>query len=134
MARARYVITASDVNHALACLRWRLGSQTLLLRTALSNRKAIEHLEAITSMKPLEARAESLHQWCLDHLEESEWGPLKSAIRKRRQRKKNLGQTESITISKRSHELLKKVAKRDNVTFSEALERTLAKALGMKAK
>ena len=60
------------------------------------------------------------------HLKAPERAKLKLAIRKRRERKPS--QDKTITISAKAFELIRKLANRDDVTYSEATEKYFGRA------
>lgn len=133
MARPR-TLTADDVDFAVAVLLPKLQTFDLQLREAFSYKQATNALNEVSLLRPNGDRALALFAWSEKYLEPTEWTKLKAAIRKRRQRKRRLGQTEVVTVSKKSHELLRKISKRDNVTYSETLEYYLALAWKGKAR
>ncbi len=122
MAQLAYTITAADAVHAYAYLEGKL--LLLSYQNEVSPMAAAKQFQRIEGTKA--ERAEQLNAWC-DMLTEKEWHRLRLAIRKRRQRK--AGALSSITVSVKAHQLLAKLAKRDNVTLSQALEQFAAKAL-----
>jgi len=74
------------------------------------------------------ARVANLNAWCEKYLPTEEWTKLKHAIRKRRQRDERYGEQTTVTISTEAHKYLSRVAERDDVTLSEAVEYYLGKA------
>lgn len=127
MPRPKYVITSDDVVHAIAYLRTRLQLFAIDLGAA-SNRTANNELNAASQANSKEERAKWIQAWCEKHLSDCDWTKLKTSIRKRRERKSWKGEVESVTISKKAYKLLQKLSLRDNVTYSEALEKYLGKA------
>ena len=129
MARPRYIVTAQDVTHATAYLTVRLRNYGLTLDEEVSNSAPETRLHAAVATKGREVRAQQVNAWCEINLNSAEWQKLKTAVRKRRERMKRHNDLKTVTISARAFELLAKLSKRDNVTYSAALERYLPKAL-----
>ena len=127
MPRPRYSITVEDVVHATEYLRTRLQVFAFDLGD-VSHRKAKNEFDEIVASGTKEKKADGLNAWCNKYLGDQERTKLKTAIRKRRERKARRGEVESVTISKKAFELLQKLANRDNVTYSETLEKYLGKA------
>lgn len=127
MPRPKYTITSDDAVHAIAYLRTRLQLFAIDLGAA-SNRTANNEFNAAIEAKSKEERAKGIQAWCEKYLSDSEWMKLKTSIRKRRERKSRKGEVESVTISKKAFELLQKLSKHDNVTYSDTLEKHLGKA------
>lgn len=127
MPRPKYSITAEDVFHATEYLRTRLQVSAFDLGDTSHRKAKNEFDEAIATGTKVE-KAEGLNAWCVKYLGVDEWTKLKTSIRKRRERKVRRGEVESVTISKKAFELLQKLSKRDNVTYSETLEKYLGKA------
>ena len=127
MPRPKYSITAEDVVHATEYLRTRLQVSAFDLGD-VSHRTAKNEFDDAVALRTKEEKAKGLHAWCEKYFGDKEWTKLKTSIRKRRERKVRRGEVESVTISKKAFELLQKLAKRDNVTYSETLEKYLGKA------
>ncbi len=131
MARPMYTITASDVTHARAYLEPRIRNFDVGIAENVSHRSA-ERAFAEAAQEPRkEKRAALLNAWCEKYLSSDEWSKLKLAIRKRRERRIRTDQ-KTVTISGRAYSLLAKLALRDEVTYSEALEKHLQRALNAK--
>lgn len=120
MAQVPYAITSDDVNHANSYLASRL--YLIEYQENVSASVAAKRFMAIAGSKA--ERAEQLQQWC-DMLTEREWRRLRLAIRKRRQRAKEGQCMSSMTVSTRAKDALAKIAIRDGVTLSQALEQVL---------
>lgn len=134
MPRPRYSITTSDVNHAAAYLKPLLQTRDFELRGDASYRAAEHQFEEAVGVREKAERAKQLNAWCEKYLFGKTWAKLKLSIRKRRERKLRIGKTKSVTISAMAFELLQKISTRDHVTYSEALEFYLGKALLGKAR
>jgi macrodomain Ter protein organizer (MatP/YcbG family) len=126
MVRARFEISPADFLHAFSYLTDGLRSFRLELETSASRSDASRELAAISGLGSAK-RIEMLNKWCSNFLSQGDWRKLKTAIRKRRQRWKNYEDTKTITVSAKVHQLLLRIAERDNVTFNEVLEHSLAK-------
>jgi macrodomain Ter protein organizer (MatP/YcbG family) len=118
MPRPRTGILASDSTHAIRYL----STKVRLFEIDASPKQVRELLEIEFSGSKTE-RLAALNDWCEQVLSTEQWASLKTAIRKRRQRKLNDDIT--ITISRKAHDKLSKIAERDNVTLSQAIERNL---------
>ncbi len=128
MAPRRYTITPADVSYAHAYLTIQLQTYALKLRQYVYADAAREF--EIPRGLTREARADRLNRWCEQFLSSSDWTRLKSAIRKRRQRRK--GETKVVTISQKAHKILRQLSKRDHATHSATLEHYLGLALRSK--
>jgi len=126
MARPKYRITSDDVIHATQYLSTRLLTFTVKFDDSVSPRTAQKEFEQAVDVQSKEDRANKLHAWCEKFLGELEWGKLKTSIRKRRERKNR--ELRSVSISEKAFEFIKKLAERDNVTYSEAIEKYLGRA------
>jgi uncharacterized protein len=127
MGRPKYTITATDVFEAQDYLRDRLLTFNIKLDEQVSIRTAQREFEAAIDAKSKVERASSLNSWCEKFLNTSEWTKLKTCIRKRRERRSRIGEQRTVSISDKAFKLLKKIAKRDNVTYTETLEKHLGR-------
>ena len=129
MPRAKYAITAEDLMHAVLYLNARIRNYDLEFRDDIDELTAESEYREATSARKKESRAVQLNAWCEKYLTSVDWARLKSAIRKRRERTQRDGEQKTVTVSAESHRLLSRLAERDHVTYSEALEHYLGKAL-----
>ena len=127
MARPKYSIRVEDVVHATEYLRTRLLTLDVRLDDDVSARTAQREFDEAVSVKAKEVRAFGLNAWCEKFLDEKEWGKLKTSIRKRRERATRVVELRSISISEKAFKLIKNLASRDGVTYSEALEKYLGR-------
>ena len=129
MPRAKYSITKEDLTHAYLYLSDRLRSWSVEFIEEAQGEPESEFDKAVdqSKYKPAE-RVVNLNAWCEKYLPTDEWTKLKHAIRKRRQRQQNYGDQTTVTISTEAHKYLSRVAERDDVTLSEAVEYYLQKA------
>lgn len=128
MARARYTIIDSDYTHACAYIEDKLQKQEFAFCRERSIDTAKAELFQIVHSSQRKGRADRLNEWCEKHLAKADWLKLKVGIRKRRERWARHDELKTVAISAKAHQLLTKIAKRDNVTFSEVLEHLLARA------
>jgi macrodomain Ter protein organizer (MatP/YcbG family) len=128
MARPKYMIGPTDLAHSLLYLADRIQLQYLDVssvgRREFSEIKLIQATDARATRK---AQAEALNTWCEQNLSTAEWQKLKSAIRKRRHRQQTANEQIAITISRRAHKILSKLAKRDGVTLMALVDRLVSK-------
>lgn len=127
-------LALSNVNEAIAVMRSKLQTYSIELCEDVSYREAMLTIDDIRRIGSKKEQAQKLMEWCENSLDASEWKKLQAAVRKRKQRKQKQGATEVLSVSPRAFELLKKLAKRDGVTYSQILELYLAKALNGKLK
>ncbi len=127
MSRLKYAIAEADVVHASEYLRPLLLMRSFELRQNVSYKVAERDFHAAVVSPSKEERAKELNAWCEKYLKAPIWAKLKLAIRKRRERKTSSDIT-SISVSKKAFDLVRKLAKRDEVTYSEAIEKYLGKA------
>jgi len=129
MPRPKYRITEDDYQHAHFYLSRSLRDYQIEFNDATSHAKAEKAFyEATDSIKKnRKKKAEQLNVWAEKHLSSKDWQKLKSGIRKRRERWSK--EQKTVTISEKAHKLLIRVSKRDEVTYSGALEYYLEKAL-----
>lgn len=128
MARPRYTIQPSDWFYAWSYLGTRVGNRNLELLHDQSYSKASRDFDKVHSVGRDTERAKALNAWAEQYLTRGEWLKLKLAIRKRRQRWASSDQTATITISRKAHEKLSYLAKREQVTLTQALEKLLKHA------
>lgn len=129
MPRTKYVITVDDCIHAELYLSRQIRNYDIEFRDDADSLNAEGEYRDATSERKKANRAKHLNEWCEKYLTSTDWSRLKSAIRKRRERMQHFDEQKTVTVSARSHDLLSKIAQRDNVTYSEVLEHYLAKAL-----
>lgn len=129
MARERYTITPDDEYHATFYLNDRIRNYDIKFLNSVSYSVAETDYRAAVDEKSKGKRAAAINAWCEKYLPGSDWRRLKAAIRKRRERWLHSEDVKTIAISFKAHQLLVKLSKRDNVTFSESMERYLGKAL-----
>ena len=129
MPRDNYIITSDDEFHATFYLSGRLRNYGFKFRDSVSSAQAEGDYRAAISEKTKSARAAALNVWCERYLSKADWRRLKTAVRKRRERWRRSEETKTVTLSAKAHKLLTQISKRDTVTFSQALEHYLAKAL-----
>jgi len=129
MPRAKYQITEDDFQHASFYLSGRLRNYGIEFTDSVNSSKAERQYYEATEAKSRKKKAESLNLWAEKYLSSQEWTKLKVAVRKRRQRWSTYDEQKTVTISAKAHKLLSRVAERDQVTYSEALEHYLAKAI-----
>lgn len=126
MPRPKFRITVDNLMHAARYLDGRLGSLALTPRT-MSAQKGMMFVSEILMSPNTAETAAKLQVWCDENLEPEALGSLQTAIRKRKQRMADNFRV--LTVSVSAYNLLGKLAKRDNVTLSQALERSVERAL-----
>lgn len=131
MARPRYTITAADVVHAGTYLANRLRNMDVRFDEDVSYKTAERKFTEAAAELRREKRAVQVNAWCEKYLSSAEWATLKLAIRKRRERRVRTD-LKTVTISARAFELLSKLSARDDVTYSDVLEKYLLKSLKAK--
>ncbi len=129
MPRTRYVITDSDCVHAFLYLSGRLRNYEIDFPDTVDSLLAESDFHDAGRASGIRRRTAGLNAWCEQYLSSPDWQRLKSAIRKRRERAEHFDEQKSITVSARAHNLLSRIAQRDDVTFTEVLEHYLTKAL-----
>src|SRR4029453_13349818 len=115
MPRARYQLTEADVP---VVHRW--------VQAKLRNPTWPQHGAAPTARHQFphdQPTAPRLQQWCTQHLAASQWAQLQAVIRAAR---RDARQTRTVRLSTRAHTLLHALARREQRTLSETLERHLA--------
>ena len=70
--------------------------------------------------------AKKLQKWCDQHLAAEHWPRLQNALR---QHRRDLSQHRTVRLTSRAHELLTELAKQDQLTLSETLEKHLTAIL-----
>jgi macrodomain Ter protein organizer (MatP/YcbG family) len=129
MARQSYQITKDDSEFAYSYIQKKLRT-----RDFTNDYESSEEELHKTFQKPgQEKKIEALNQWCSKWLSKAEWEKLKVAIRQRRKRSvahlRYDTMRRNITISFSAFKLLRKISERDNVTYSDVLEKCLPKEL-----
>ena len=129
MPRPRYRITAEDFLHAEFCLSARIRSYRIKFAKGVASIDARDEYDIAVRTTGKKQGLDLLNTWCEKYLTGAEWTKLKSAIRKRRERFRRGDEQKTVTITAKAHRLLKRLSKRDNVTFSEILEHYLGNAV-----
>lgn len=126
MPQVQYRITSEDRIHA----RFYIDDQ--LKSLMIEFKKDVERSEAIKAWQTINASkytADQLQNWCDRFVSKSSWSKLRIAVRKRRQRWNRVDETKTVTISIQAYNLLRRISERDQATFSEVLEKVLARNL-----
>lgn len=129
MPREAYSITTNDETHATFFLGDRLRNRDLRFQDSDFHASAESDFRNAVDKKTTHARIAALNSWCKKYLSETDSRKLKVAVRKRRERWRRGDEQKTITISAKAHKVLTQISKRDKVTFSQALENHLRKAL-----
>lgn len=129
MPRVKYSITSDDEFHATFYLSDRLRNHGFKFSDSVSRAKAESDFRTAVDEKTKTKRAAAANSWCETYLSRADWQKLKTAVRKRRERWRRNDEIKTITISAKAHNMLTQISTRDDVTFSQALEHYLAKAL-----
>ena len=129
MPREKYSITADDEIHATFYLGDRLRKRDLRFPESVLYSSAESEFRTALEERTTPARIAALNSWCGKYLSNADSAKFKVAVRKRRERWRRTDETKTITISAKAHKVLTQISKRDNVTFSQALENYLGKAL-----
>lgn len=127
MPRLQYRVTKDDYHHVRAYLSERMESVEIFKEGSQWNDWAAareEFREFFQRSSP-----DKLQRWCEQYLNEDTWAKLKTALRQRRRRWAKFEDLKTITISAKAHKLLQRLAERDGATFSEVLEKVLARNL-----
>jgi macrodomain Ter protein organizer (MatP/YcbG family) len=132
MGRPKFRITVDNLMHAARYLDGRLGSLGLIPRT-MSVQEARQVVTEILISPRSDSAADRLQSWCDTNLDAKSWLALQTAIRKRRQRAHG-NNFRVVTLSAKAYELLHRLANRDQVTLSDALQRTAERSLKSKRK
>lgn len=127
MPRPKFRITVDNLMHAARYLDGRLGSLAFVPRS-MSVQEGRSFVNEILMSPKSEGSAERLHTWCVDNLEPKVMRALQLAVRKRKQRTRTTD-ARVLTVSSRAYGLLSKLAKRDHVTLSQALEKSIERSL-----
>lgn len=126
MPRQNYTITTSDVVHATAYLEHQVRNFGIEFDEPQKARRSFKR----TIGKEVRSdRAVALNNWCEKYLTTEDWRKLKASILKRRSRRRAGDTTKQLTVSRKAHRLLTRLAKRDNVTLSVAIETHVPKLL-----
>lgn len=130
-ARQKYQITKEDFYIARRWLESKIEKEwhKFYAQTTEGDR-AKEELEAIPlRLKSTKKDATNLQKWCDAYLGEQWLSQMKTTIRAERARaKKPAGSTKQITLDEHAHMMLATIAKAENVTLSQAIEKHLVKA------
>jgi len=123
MARRKEILP-DDVTAVVAYIDRRFG-------TDLAFPSKESQVDANHSFAHLDKTPEKILAWCENWLSNDQWHQLRNAVRASRKRRRDRYQDRSpvtITLSRRAWEYLSLLARRDDLTLSEYLERTLAEA------
>ena len=124
--RPKFRITVENLLHAARYLDGRLGCLSFMPLSMSAQEGRMIIAEILQSPKSVES-ADKLQAWCEVNLDSKTTRCLRIAIRKRKQR--TADNFRVLTVSVSAHKLLRKLAMRDNVTLSQALEKSVTKAL-----
>ena len=127
MPRPKFRITVDNLMHAARYLDGRLGSQAFV-PSSMSAQEGRTFVNQILMSPKTQESAERLQTWCSDNLEPKVMRALQLAVRKRKQRTRTTNYR-VLTVSSNAYGLLRKLAKRDNVTLSQALEKSIERSL-----
>ncbi len=131
MSRPKFRITVDSLMHAAQYLEGRLGSLRLTPRM-MTVQEARHFITGILISRSSASNADRLQVWCDENLDAKSQSALQTAIRKRRQRASS--DFRVVTLSSKSYRLLSQLAKRDNVTLSQALQSSVERSLKSKSK
>ncbi len=129
MPRPRYRITLKDYQHAEFYLSVRVRNSGIKFAKGISTMDAAAEYQTVQRAEQKQQQLDLLNQWSEKYLSRTEWVKLKSAIRKRRERFHRSDEHKTVTLTSKAHGILSRLAKRDNVTFSEILEHYLGNAM-----
>lgn len=126
MPQLQYRITADDRLHVRSYINDQIKFLTIEYNKDVDRSEAKKAWDELNEKK---YTADQLQTWCDQYLSKAGWSKMRIAVRKRRQRWAQVDETKTITISVQAHNLLRQLAERDQVTFSEVLEKVLARNL-----
>jgi macrodomain Ter protein organizer (MatP/YcbG family) len=129
MPVVKQYVTSEDEFHATFYLSGRIRNYGFQFCDSVSYPAAESDYRNAINEPTREKRATALNAWCTKYLSKADTQRLRTAVRKRRERWRRSDATKTVTISAKAHKLLTQISKRDTVTFSEALEHYLSKAL-----
>jgi predicted DNA binding CopG/RHH family protein len=116
----------SEVSFAETCTRNALPRDYLILEV-MANMD--EELSNIVTAQNLQERVAAFDKLCLDYLTDTDRAKLRTSLRKHRQRLHKRGNAVQVSLSVSAFELLKKVASRENLNYSQVLEKYLWNAV-----
>ncbi len=120
MPRPRYQIRDDDVTTVHRWIRERFRTQSPRWPKEWGSLTAWDKF-------PLERpTAKKLQKWCDRWLDAEQWKQVQAIIRSAR---RDYSQYRNVRLSRKTHELLDSVAKRDNLTLLEVIERYLSEAV-----
>lgn len=117
----------SEVSFAETCTRSALPRDYLILKVRVDVEREVCGI--VTARKKQE-RVATFDKWCLDYLTHADRAKLRTALRKHRQRLHKRGNAAQVSMTVRAFDLLKKVASRENLNYSQVLEKYLRNAVG----
>lgn len=127
MPRPKFRITVDNLLHAARYLDGRLGSLSIV-PLSMSAQEGRTFVSEILMLPKSEELANRLQVWCDANLDAKSMRSLQMAIRKRKQRTSS-DSHRVLSVTTKAYGLLSKLAKRDKVTLSQALEWAAARSL-----
>lgn len=125
MARPKTAIPNEEITTAISYIKRRLRTRKLELVGDPSLVKVENELNGIVTARNKQERVTVFEKWCNDYLFDTDRSKLRTSLRKHRQRLHKRGNAAQVSLSVSSFELLKKVASRENLNYSQILEKYL---------
>lgn len=112
----------SEVSFAETCTRSALPRDYLILKVLVDVEREVSGI--VTARKKQE-RVTAFDKWCIEYLTDADRAKLRTSLRKHRQRLHKRGNAAQVSLSVSAFDLLKKVASRENLNYSQVLEKYL---------
>lgn len=125
MTRPKTAIPNEEITTAISYIKRRLRTRKIELVGDPSLVKVENELNGIVTARNKQERVTAFEKWCIDYLTDADRAKLRTSLRKHRQRLHKRGNSAQVSLSVNAFELLKKVASRENLNYSQVLEKYL---------
>lgn len=125
MTRPKTAIPNEEITTAINYIQRRLRTKKIELVGDPNLANVERELNGIVTARNKQERVTAFEKWCLDYLTDADRSKLRTSLRKHRQRLHKRGNAAQVSMTVRAFDLLKKVASRENLTYSQVLEKYL---------
>jgi hypothetical protein len=125
MTRPKTAIPNEEITTAISYIKRRLRTRKIELVGDPSLATVEKELNSIVTARNKQERVATFDRWCLDYLTDADRSKLRTSLRKHRQRLHKRGNAAQVSMTVKAFDLLKKVASRENLNYSQVLEKYL---------
>lgn len=129
MTRPKTAIPNEEITTAISYIQRRLRTRKIELVGDPNLANVEKELNSIVTARNKQERVAAFEKWCNDHLADVDRAKLRTSLRKHRQRLEKRGNSAQVSLTVSAFDLLKKVAYRENLNYSQVLEKYLWNAI-----